>query len=300
MLHTANQSEILSASDSRRLCDGFSAFFTNKVNNIKSTISSVMANRKVDPHACDVRYAGECFRDVQSVSTTEVLKILQIIPGKSSPLDIIPTSLLKMCSDDFAPLIAHLASLSFAEGRFPASFKHASVKPLLKQDGLNRDEFSNYRPISNLSTISKILERLFLVRLLPHVSCSPNFSRVQSAYRRFYSTETALVRLLNDVFLAAGAGKATVLASLDISAAFDTIETCTLISRLEFSFGITGNAIAWLKSYLTDRTQSVKVGTSVSSTTQCRCGVPQGSVLGPILFLLYTITGGTTDPQFRR
>ena len=149
---------------------------------------------------------------------------LRSIPGKSCPLDIVPTSLLKTCSADFAPLIARLASLSFAEGRFPSNFKHASVKPLLKQVGLNRDEFSNYRPLSNLNTVSKILERLFLARILPHVSRSPGFSRVQSAYRRSYSTETALIRLLNDVFLAAGAGKATVLASLDISAAFDTID----------------------------------------------------------------------------
>jgi len=103
-------------------------------------------------------------------------------------------------------------------------FKTASVTPLLKKTGLDREEFSNYRPISNLHTISKIIERIAMSRLVDHVERSPSYNRFQSAYRRCYSTETATIRLLNDVYRAADDGSRTLLLQLDLSAAFDTID----------------------------------------------------------------------------
>src|SRR3989442_13039015 len=126
-------------------------------------------------------------------------KLLSRLPNKTSPLDYIHTSVLKSCSDAFAPLISHLANLSFAEGTFPSSFKEAQVTPLLKKTGLDGDDPANYRPISNLNTISKVIERLALARLLPHVAASGNFNPLQSAYRKQHSTETALVKILDDL-----------------------------------------------------------------------------------------------------
>ena len=112
---------------------------------------------------------------------------------------------------------------------------------------------SNYRPISNLTTISKLIERLVLDRLRPHLLSSPNFSRLQSAYRRGHSTEMALLHVMNMVYAVADAKKITALVGLDISAAFDSIDHDVLASRLESQFGVVGAASSWLRSYLRGR-----------------------------------------------
>ena len=143
---------------------------------------------------------------------------------------------------------------------------------------------SSYRPISNLTTVSKVIERLVLNRLRPHLLVSPCFARLQSAYRCGHSTETALLHVMNSVYAAADNKEATILVGLDILAGFDTINHDVLISRLVNQFGVDGGASGWLRSYLTDRSQYVKLGEHSSATTRCVSGVPQGSVLGPLLF----------------
>ena len=162
--------------------------------------------------------------------------------SKSSPLDYVSTSLLKSCASTFSILISHLANLSFDQAAFPSKFKHALITLLLKKPGLSKSDPSNFRPISNLNTIGKILERLALARLLPHLSISPSFSPLQSAYRKFHSTETALLKLTNDIMDAIDSGKVTILAALDMSAAFDTLDHTTLLHRLEHTFGLSGTA----------------------------------------------------------
>jgi hypothetical protein len=180
-----------------------------------------------------------------------------------------------------------LCNLSFSSGKFPAAYRSASVTPLLKKENLDPDEPSNYRPISNLNTLSKIIERVFLARLLPHVTNSNNFNRHQSAYRKHHSTETALLKILDDVYANAGHHQSTLLIGLDLSAAFDTIDKSTLLARLQISFGVDGLALEWISSYLSNRSQHVRVGSVRSPSTVCEYGFPQGSVLSPILFTLF-------------
>ena len=225
--------------------------------------------------------------NLQPPSVDEVSKLINSMPAKSSVIDSIPTSVVKLNADIFAKLIARLATLSFNEGSFPARFKTASVTPLLKKKGLDPDDSANYRPISNLHTISKILERITMIRLVAHVEQSPSYNRYQSAYRKGYSTETAILRLLNDVYCNAESKARTLLVQLDLSAAFDTIDIETLLLRAEHTFGISGCALLWLKSYLSNRSQFIRVGNQQSKCTVNEYGVPQGSVLGPLLFALY-------------
>lgn len=203
-------------------------------------------------------------------------------------MDFIPTPLIVSCSDVFSHLIAHLANLSFAEGCFPSCFKSALVTPLLKKPDLDSNNLSNFRPISNLNNISKILERLFLTRIKKHITSSPNFSPFQSAYREGYSTETALTSTLDNIFSSIDNGKACLSVCLDLSAAFDTVDHQLLLSRLTKSFGVSGTALNWLASYLGNRNQQVGIGTARSEPTVCTAGVPQGSVLGPLLFTVFT------------
>ena len=225
--------------------------------------------------------------DFTPVTPAEVSQLLRSMSNKSSPLDYIPTSLLKSSSGTFSILISHLANLSFTQATFPSKFKLALISPLLKKPGLPKSDLANFRPISNLNTIGKILERLALSRFFPHVSKSPSFSPLQSAYRKFHSTETALLKLTNDIMENIDSGKITILTALDMSAAFDTLDHITLLHRLQHTFGLSGYVISWIRSYLTDRSSFVKIDSSSSPSTTILTGVPQGSVLGPLLFVLF-------------
>ena len=146
----------------------------------------------------------------------------------------------------------------------------------------------NYRPVSNLSFLSKITEKLVLSQLSDYLHFSNLFPSTQSAYRLGHSTETALVRVMNDLLRAMDGGKLSLLTLLDLSAAFDTIDHKILLDRLQLSFGISGSALNWFQSYLHDRSQTVSISNRSSEPSALSLGVPQGSVLGPVLFILYT------------
>ena len=137
-----------------------------------------------------------------------------------------------------------------------------------------------------MSTISKIIERLVHSRITSHVSPSPNFNPFQSAYRKHHSTETTLLRITDSLRNICTTGHVTVLVSLDLSAAFDTLDHNILIHILNRHFNISDLALSWFRSYLFQRSQFVKMD-NFSSLTSLNSGVPQGSVLGPILFSLY-------------
>ena len=296
VLHPPSSTIKRSRQEEEEMSRSLADFFRTKILKIKTAIIGKLGGTPPDPLSADGQFSGNKLDELSSVTVEEVLQMLSSLPGKASPMDFIPTVLLKDCSGVFAPIIARLANLSFLEGSFPTRFKTAQVTPLLKKDGLDPNGLANYRPISNLNTISKILERLFQVRLIPHVT--PCLCPLQSAYRKFHSTETALLRILTDMFESVDRGYATVLVALDLSAAFDTIDHSVLVNRLEKTFGITGSALRWISSYLTGRSSFVKIGNNSSATTPSDTGVPQGSVLGPILFSLFTTPLGAVLGEF--
>src|SRR6218665_16988 len=149
-------------------------------------------------------------------------------------------------------------------------------------------ELSSYRPISNLSFLSKLLERVVSVQLTEYLSSAGLLPFHQSAYWKCHSTETALLKVVTDLTEALDAGDHALLGLLDLSAAFDTVDHDVLAERLSKTYGIHWTALDWLRSYLCDRRQTILFD-GVFSTVRSLCsGVPQGSVLGPLLFLLYT------------
>ena len=181
---------------------------------------------------------------------------------------------------------------SFDQNTFPSVFKEALVRPLLKKPGLDREVLRNYRPVSNLSFVSKIIEKVVACRIDSHLDANSLRDPLQSAYRSQHSTETALVRVHNDIVTALDERSSAVLVLLDLSAAFDVIDHEILSQRLSLSYGICDSSLKWIQSYLRDRQQSVTIGSSTSDPRLLPFGVPQGSVLGPKLYCLFSLPIG--------
>ena len=145
----------------------------------------------------------------------------------------------------------------------------------------------SYRLISNLSFLSKVTENIVLSQLSAYLSANNLFPTSQSAYYPGHSTETAHLKAMKDILHALDDGDVSLLTLLDLSAAFDTIDTI-LLQRLEHLYGISGTPLNWFRSYLSNRTQTVIINNKLSQPSMLNFGIPQGSVLGPIFFILYT------------
>lgn len=152
---------------------------------------------------------------------------------------------------------------------------------------------SNFRPVSHLPFLSKVLEKVVFIQLQAFMQKNSVLEKFQSGFRSRHSTESALLRVHNDIALSVDAGSPAVLVLLDLTAAFDTVDHAVLLSRLEHCVGIRGLALQWFSSYLADRSFSVMIGECSSSAAPLSCGVPQGSILGPILFSLYMLPLGS-------
>ena len=191
-------------------------------------------------------------------------------------------------SQMYAPVICHLCNLSMQFGFFLTLLKEAQVLPLLKKPTLDADMASSYRPISNLSYISKVIERVVARRFNLHISNSHLLPDQQSAYRPFHSTETAVLAVHNELVRAIDKGHVSLLVLLDLSAAFDTVDHSVLLSILSSRFSVIDTVFRWFKSYLSDRTQSFIYAGQQTPSFPVYCSVPQGSVLGPVEFTAYT------------
>ena len=176
---------------------------------------------------------------------------------------------------------------SFTEGSFSVSEKRGLVRPHLKKVGLDVEDLANYRPVTNLSYLSKMEERAMLEQLVPFLEEAGVIPHCQSAYRRFHSTENALCKIYNDLVHTVCLGRASLLVLLDLSAAFDTVDHQLLLNDFRNS-GVRDFALNLLKSYISEREQRVVVGEAQSEPMFLHSGVSQGSVLGPLLFTAYT------------
>jgi len=263
------------------MANDFADFFERKI----ATIRMETANA---PPPVYMAAPAAILPNLDLVQPAHVMELIGSAPCKHSELDPLPTWLLKQCAHALAPYLTALFNLSIATVTFPSSMKRATVVPLLKKENLNADELKNYRPVSNLSFISKLLERIVSEQIMSYMERNELLPERQSAYRAGHSCETALLRIHSDLVAAADSGQISLIAMLDLSAAFDCVDHDILLERLSCNFGLDQPVTAWLRSYLAERTQLVKCHNDLSTIRVVHSGVPQGSVLGPLLFLLYT------------
>ena len=219
--------------------------------------------------------------------SNEIRSLILTSNNSSCILDPIPTKLLKQCVDEVLPMITAIVNKSLTHGHFPSDLKHALIKPHLKKPGLDTNELNHYRPVSNLHFLSKIIKKIVVSRLEEHMYAHNLYDPLQSAYRAKHATETAIIKLNNDIIGGMDEGKCTILASLDLSAAFDTVDHDILLRRLQNVYGTDKTALLWFKLYLKDRTHRVYIKETLSERHNLDCGVPQGSVLGARLYSMY-------------
>ena len=265
----------------------FCDYFSSKISDIRSELDC-LTDLDHSSHTSSTPSCSSSFSAFRPVSEVEVKKIILQSKPTTCSLDPIPTPLLIEFIDPLLPTITKLMNISLLTGNFPESFKRAVVKPLLKKSSLDQNTLKNYRPVSNLSFLSKVLEKLVLQQLFDYLDAHKLLSPNQSAYRPAHSTETALLKVTNDILTALDNGDISFLTLLDLSAAFDTIDHSLLFKTLYQTYGISNTALSWIKSYLSNRSQTVSVNNCLSSPAALTFGVPQGSVLGPILFIMYT------------
>ena len=225
----------------------------------------------------------------RQVSVEEVRAIVHNANVTYCDSDPLPISDISQCEKfgEILNIFTSIINCSFINNTFPDSEKLAVIKPIIKGKS-DVQCLSSYRPVSNLTFLSKIIESVLLTQIQGHLQAVQALPDSQTAYRKMYSTETALCSVVNDLIVQMDEGKCGLLILLDLSAAFDTVVHELLLMDCK-SVGIDGNALAYLKSYLENRQYYVQIGRSFSNKKFLNRGVPQGSVLGPVLFCIYTI-----------
>jgi len=193
-------------------------------------------------------------------------------------------SLVKETIEEIIKPLTHVCNVSFRTGIFPDQMKVAKVIPLFKAG--NKNDLSNYRPVSLLPQFSKILEKLFVKRLDSFINTYNILIEQQYGFQAKQSTGLAIMKLVDELSKAIDDKRVSLGVFIDLKKAFDTINHDILLKKL-FKYGVRGVAYSWICSYINNRTQFVSVDGIMSSPLKILCGVPQGSVLGPKLFVLY-------------
>ena len=227
------------------------------------------------------------FSSFEKMSQLSVIECIFSSAPKSCELDPIPSKLLILCLHSILPSLTDQFNSSLASGIFPQCFKSALVAPILKKRCLEHNDLNNYRPVSILCFIAKILEKLVSSKVSSYLNSHNLYNTCQSAYCPGHSTEAALQKVVSDLYLSLSKGNISILDLLDFSSSFDTIDHPILVHHLHSDFGFTDTVLQWFSSYLTDRTHYVSLSNHCSAFAPVHSGVSQGSVLGPILSTMY-------------
>ena len=263
--------------DSQKIANEFNEYFGSIGSNEQ------VSNPLVSDLTSDARSANSFF--FEKISALEIIRIINTLNNTNScGHDRISNTLLKKIAYNISDILAHLFNLSVNSGVFPSDLKISIVIPLFKKG--ERTNKQNYRPISLLSCINKIFEKAIKKRMVAFLVKNSFFSQNQFGFREGMSTEDALLDFCTHIHQSLDKKRVCASFFVDITKAFDMVDHRILLSKL-YVIGFRGSMHKWLASYLQNRSQRVKVGDSYSSAISIKLGVPQGSVLGPLLFLIY-------------
>ena len=266
--------------------NNFAEFFHNKIVAIQDALSGEPSLS--DHQICLAEEQSSCELAVfQTVPLKVVEHLIDVTGLKSCDLDPVPARILKGFKSTLLPTLTRIVNLSLQSVCMPGQLKEAMVRPKLKKESLDFEEYSNFRPISNLKFVSKIIEKAVAVQVKNYITDNDLDESLQSAYKHLHNTETALLKVQNDILCAIDDNKCVALLLLDMSSAFDTVDHRLLLDRLCNRFGFRGQVLKWFESYLHNRMQFVMIDGAKSDVKDLQFGVPQGSVLGPILYSLY-------------
>ena len=265
--------------DKMKIANGFNQYFVN--------IGTTLASNIPQGNKSSMTYMeSQVFESmvITPVVEEEVCSIIKLLKDGSAGWDAISARVVKaMHSSSIVPL-THIMNMSLLNGVFPSELNIARVIPLFKSGESNK--FSNYRPVSVLPLFSKIMERLMYSRLLSFINKHNILYAYQFGFTMQHSPNLALIVLVDRISKALENGDFVLGLFLDFSKAFDTVNLSILCEKLEF-YGVRGLALQWFQSYLSDRTQYVEYNNVHSGKGIITCGVPQASIFGPLLFLLY-------------
>ncbi len=294
MLHRKKESKLPTFKSAQELANRFADYFSNKIEKI---IQSFDTSTTTQDSTCS-NYTGTCFNNFSPISEDQLKKIILGGNSKWCHLDPVPTEVLKQVIDCIIPTLTTIVNISLQTCTFPQHLKSATVVPLLKKSTLDAEEEKNYRPVSNLAYVSKLIERVAVDQLHKHMDANNLHESCQSAYRKGHSTETALLKINNDLLCAMDNSQCVLLVMLDLSAAFDTVSHSTLLSRMDKLYGVRGDALLWLQSYFAGRIKSVMIGGIMSAPKSSRLAYHRDLCLGllpshPTVLRFLTSLGNT-------
>ena len=268
----------------KAIADHFVEFFTNVASNLVSKLPACSNIFSVNSERFKLFYSSRNVNNatftLHPVSEDFIFKeLVNVNPTKSTGLDDIPARFIKDGAIVLTTPITHIVNLSITSGVVPNDMKMARIKPLYKKN--SPLDVGNYRPVSILSIVSKILERSVHTQLSEFLCENNILFELQSGFRDKYSTDTCLIHLLDYMRDNNAKGPYTGMVMMDLQKAFDTVDHNILCHKLEV-LGV--HCTEWFRSYLSDRKQYVCVSGTTSSEGLVTCGVPQGSILGPLLF----------------
>ena len=267
---------------SKTIASLFNNFFTNIGKSLANAIKQKCASKTFHSDQPPQVNSTFKFKEIEVLSVQKQLSALKI--NKSTGLDRISARLLKDAAVIIAPTLTDIFNQSLKSSTFPKIFKEGKVTPIFKSG--DRNNMSNYRPITVLPILSKILERFVHTQIYNYLTENKILSPNQFGFRPKLSTSTALAFFTDNILENADNGLVTASIFLDFSKAFDTVDHVILSRKLK-SISLDDNSLNWFKSYLTNRQQKISINDTLSSSLPVSVGVPQGSILGPLLFIIY-------------